>query len=284
MTIVRIERVRMDDGCELWTGVAGGGPPLVLCHGGPGLWDYFDEVQGMIDDLATVHRWEQRGSGRSDRRGPYSLDRFTADLEALRRRFGYERWLVGGHSWGARLALEYALESPTRVGGLLYSSGTGLGDHWRRAYLEELEKRLSAEQLRRYRELTAKNRNLAEQRELLRLSFSIDFADRSNALNLADQFLARGGKPNYECNRLLTEELSRRGESGLVERCCRLTIPALVVHGAADPRPISALTSLIAALPQPRVAFLDGVGHIPWLERPPLLRQALREFILLHRS
>lgn len=283
MTISRIERVRMDDGCELWTGVAGGGAPLVLCHGGPGLWDYFDDVQDMIDDLVVVHRWEQRGSGRSDLRGPYTLARFTADLEALRRHFGHERWLVGGHSWGARLALEYALEYPDRVGALLYISGTGLGQQWRRIYLAEREKRLSVEQRRRYDELAIRRRNLAEQREFLRLSFSADFADREQSLVLAEKFLARGGKPNDDCNRQLTEETSRRSEDGLADRCRALTIPVLVVHGAADPRPIGALSTLIAALPRPRVVFLEGVGHLPWLERPALFRQALREFILAHR-
>ena len=36
--------MRADDGCELWTDVSGSGPPLVLCHGGPGLWDMFGEL------------------------------------------------------------------------------------------------------------------------------------------------------------------------------------------------------------------------------------------------
>jgi hypothetical protein len=30
--------VPMNDGCALWTQASGSGRPVVLCHGGPGLW------------------------------------------------------------------------------------------------------------------------------------------------------------------------------------------------------------------------------------------------------
>lgn len=38
---------------------------MVLCHGGPGLWDYLGPVSSMVEDLCTVHRYDQRGGGRS---------------------------------------------------------------------------------------------------------------------------------------------------------------------------------------------------------------------------
>jgi proline iminopeptidase len=43
---------RADDGCSLWTADTGRGTPLVLCHGGPGLWDMF----GSLD-------WLRRNAG-----------------------------------------------------------------------------------------------------------------------------------------------------------------------------------------------------------------------------
>ncbi len=41
-----------------------------------------------------------------------------ADLDALRGRSCYPTWVVGGDSWGANLALVYALTHPDRVDGL----------------------------------------------------------------------------------------------------------------------------------------------------------------------
>lgn len=107
------KRVRVDDGVRLWTATAGAGPTaVVLCHGGAGMWDYLQPVATMLTDVARVHRWEQRGCDRSDRTGPYSIARYVADLEFLRHHFGHQRWVVAGHSFGAGLALRYALAHP----------------------------------------------------------------------------------------------------------------------------------------------------------------------------
>ncbi|MFE7414798.1 alpha/beta fold hydrolase [Streptomyces laurentii] len=98
--------IRTDDGVRLWARRTGSGPePLVLCHGGPGIWDTLGEVEAGLGDRYTAHRWDQRGCGRSEGRdgGPtaYTLDRAVADLEAVRRGFGLERMVLLGHSWGA---------------------------------------------------------------------------------------------------------------------------------------------------------------------------------------
>ena len=67
-----------DDGVRLWYAVEGDGPPLVLCHGGPGLGDNLGPLAAPLVDQAQVVRWEQRGSGRlQSGRGPYAVDRFA---------------------------------------------------------------------------------------------------------------------------------------------------------------------------------------------------------------
>jgi proline iminopeptidase len=136
------ERIEIG-GVRLWTVQQGEGPPLMLSNGGPGCCDYLEPIARMIEDLARVHRWEQRGCGRSDATPPYDHTTCIADLEALRLHFGYDRWIVGGHSWGANLSLAYALEHPERVIALLYLAGTGITDAWspefRRAKQERSE-------------------------------------------------------------------------------------------------------------------------------------------------
>jgi len=111
-------------GADLWTITTGCGPPLVLAHGGPGMWDYMGPVAEMVDDLVTVHRYDQRGSGRSPANPPYHLADFITDLETLREHWRHERWVVGGHSWGAQLALLYAGRYPHRVAGLILIWGS----------------------------------------------------------------------------------------------------------------------------------------------------------------
>lgn len=89
----------------------------------------------LLGDVAHTIRWDQRGCGRSGRRRPYTFIRFVADLDVVRRHHGAERVHLLGHSWGAMLALCYALEHPERVASLIYVSGTGIDpDHtWKPA-------------------------------------------------------------------------------------------------------------------------------------------------------
>lgn len=99
------------DGTRLWVEEAGpaDGASVVLCHGGPGMADYLEDLRDILNESGMrMVRWDQRGAGRSERKGPYSVERFVADLEAVRRTVvGQTCWLVG-HSWGANLALASA--------------------------------------------------------------------------------------------------------------------------------------------------------------------------------
>jgi pimeloyl-ACP methyl ester carboxylesterase len=136
-----------------------------------------------------VHRWDQRGCGRSDRRGPYAVARSLADLDAVRRHHGLARMALLGHSWGAELALRYTLAHPGRVTRLVYVSGTGIDPEatWRpdfeRSFLERLGTHLPRWQALRARQ----PRSAAEERELLTLQLSTDFADPDRALEHAER-------------------------------------------------------------------------------------------------
>jgi proline iminopeptidase len=224
--------VAVDDGTRLWTATTGSGAALVLCHGGPGLADYLAPLAAMVGDLATVHRWDQRGSGRSSATGPYTLSRFVGDLEALRQHFGYEKWIVCGHSWGASLALLYALAHPGRTRALIYLSGTGLAwTKWKRAYHEEHESRLSSEDRARFRFLKSKRRTTEEEWEYRVLEDMPNFADRQRARELAETDVREilEYPINYEASAKLSAEVETLEEERLVARCRGLQIPTLVV-------------------------------------------------------
>ncbi len=276
----RIDIAATDDGCQLWTATAGAGPPIVLCHGGPGLWDYLAPAAKMVEDAFTVHRWDQRGGGRSGGAPPYTLQRFVDDLEAVRTHFGDERWIVGGHSWGASLALEYALQHPARTRALLYVSGTGLGRQWRPDYYAERRRRLAAAGAdRRWEELSSRERSLDEEQELCLLTWMTDYADIAIGRADAASMVSAGFVPNYEVNRLLSAEHNARDEQEMIERCRQLDVPTLVVHGAADSRPVSAVQSLIEALPRARLEVIERAGHLPWVERDVAFSSILRQFL-----
>ena len=99
------------------------GKPAVVLHGGPGSgctpW-----ARRLFDPaLYRVVLLDQRGAGRSTpHASAYETDmsvntlpHLVADLEALRRYLGIERWLVWGASFGSVLGLRYAQTHPDVV-------------------------------------------------------------------------------------------------------------------------------------------------------------------------
>jgi proline iminopeptidase len=275
--------IEADDGVELWVERTGDGPgvPLVLCHGGPGLWDNLGPLAALVDHDRPVIRWDQRGCGRSaGADGPFSVARSLADLEAVRRHLGITRWIVGGHSWGATLALLAVLADPSAAAGLLYLSGTGLGRSWHASYKAAPAERLTAAQLARGDVLDAlEHRTWEEEVEWRTLRWAPDFADRHRALELAAIDAAAPWPVNFACNAAINAETKRFDTAALLARCEALDVPALLVHGDRDPRPPFAIDDLARAIAGAEVSVLDGVGHTPWLERPGAVAAILRPWL-----
>jgi proline iminopeptidase len=270
--------VLTDDGHRMWTETTGRGDPIVLCHGGPGLWDMFAGLAATLADRRTVHRWDQRGCGRSQPGGPYSIARSVADLDAVRRHTGHDRVALLGHSWGAQLALRYALDHPDRVTRLVYLSGTGLSpSSWRDAFHAAFARRIGADAAR-MRELEAGSE--ADQREAAVLRWATDFADRSRARGWAEAMATPWFPVNWEANRAISDEVRASWrEPELVAACRDLPVPTLILEGAEDLRPRWAVDPLAAALPTVTRVTLPGVGHLPWIEAPEPALRALRDFL-----
>jgi proline iminopeptidase len=272
-------QVRADDGCQLWAADSGTGDPLVLCHGGPGMWDYFADLADLLRDAVRVVRWDQRGCGRSQRRGPYSIARSVADLDAVRDRLAGPRTALLGHSWGAHLALRYAIAHPGRVSHLIYVSGTGIDPDraWHPHYERNLRQSLGGRR-DRWEVLGARTRTPDEEREWAVLQWSADFADPGAAPAHAQRLATPWLGVNHDCNRAVNAE-AKADLGDLAARCRALGLPVLIVDGAEDIRPRWAVDSLHRALPNAVRVSLPGAGHLPWIERRDEFRQAVTAFL-----
>jgi pimeloyl-ACP methyl ester carboxylesterase len=93
--------------------------PILLLHGGPGLGsDYLEPLELLAEQGRTVIRFDQLGSGRSDRPRDLSLWRIEGcirQIESIREALGLDRFHLLGHSWGGMVALEYLLTQPSVV-------------------------------------------------------------------------------------------------------------------------------------------------------------------------
>ena len=132
------ELVKLKDNTLVWTSASGTGLPAIVLNGGPGMADYLGPVAHLLQDHLQVHRYEQRGCGRTDSTGPFTLNAFVSDIEELRVHWGFQRWYVLGHSWGVDLALAYAMAHPASILGLVGLSGGRLHNDrdWKQVYDE----------------------------------------------------------------------------------------------------------------------------------------------------
>jgi proline iminopeptidase len=268
--------IELADGTLLWTAVSGNGPPLVLCHGGPGLWDYLAPLAALLDDTFTVIRFDQRGCGRSTDRGGgrFTIEQALDDLDQVRAALRVDHWGVVGHSWGAELALRYAAHFPDRVTGVVYVAGVGAGDGFRDGYVAERERRLGAD-LPRWTELGSRQRNPAEEREWCLLQWRSDFSPGPATLERAAALWATR-PPDVEVNTAAYRQLwADRDSVDLLTVAAGLCRPVTMLLGADDPRPWQATDSLFAALPAGNRIVFDAAGHAPWVEQPFAVRDAI---------
>ncbi|MGK7864455.1 prolyl aminopeptidase [Falsiroseomonas sp. E2-1-a4] len=96
------------------------GQPALFLHGGPGAGAGAIHRRFFDPNHWRVVIFDQRGAGRSRPLGDLrenTTPHLVADIEALRRFLGIEKWLLFGGSWGSTLALAYAQAHPDRVSG-----------------------------------------------------------------------------------------------------------------------------------------------------------------------
>jgi pimeloyl-ACP methyl ester carboxylesterase len=58
-----------------------------------------------------------------------------------------------------------------------------------------------------------------------------------------------------------------------------LNVPALVIHGSADPIPLAAAREWAATLPLARLLVIDDSGHFPFVEQPQAFFTAVDQFL-----
>lgn len=224
---------------QIWTVSTGAGFPVVLCSGGPGCCDYLEPVAKMLDTRAQVIRFEERGCGRSEAAPPYNIETSVEDLENIRKFYKIERWIVGGHSWGADLALFYALEHGERTAGLMCIAGGRIHNdrEWHSEYKQN-------------------EQHTGEKSPEFEYPINLE----------VNRQVSQSWKRRIQ-HPLLLREISQ------------LNLPALFVYAADDIRPRWASEQLARLLPDARFELVENAEHAIWLTRPRELALLLGGFV-----
>jgi proline iminopeptidase len=124
---------------KVWTKRMGRGPlKVLLLHGGPGFThDYLEAMESFLPEAGIeMYYYDQLGVGNSDTPDDpalWTLPRYMAEVEEVRRGLGLDHFVLYGHSWGSMLAIEYALNYQQHLRGLVLSNMTaGMGSYLKR--------------------------------------------------------------------------------------------------------------------------------------------------------
>lgn len=265
------------DGAQIHYRVTGHGPLLVLHPPGWGIGadPYVATLRRLADAFTMVHVWP-RGSARSAGQDGRDLtvDRFVADLEALRSHLGVDRFGLAGHSHGGLVALHYAVRHPDVVNQLLLldSQLTGVpseppdaGPSRPRADPPEVAAAMRYLAEHGGFDYLFRLRSDAEAMEFLGRILPLYFAHQSATTALAEAL--RNTTLPY---RTLQSVLATDADVPLdVAALTRLEVPTVIVAGRQDRIcPLGESRSLARIIPGSELVVFDESGHFPWLEEP----------------
>jgi proline iminopeptidase len=265
---------------SLFVRTMGTGYPLVAMHGGPGL-DHTTllGLGPLARDYQLVfydHRCNGRSSGDPE---TMTWENLVADADALRAAFGFDRWIVLGHSFGGHVALMYALQYPERVSHLVLMD-TAAEDRW---YAEHAPNLLAK---RGYRASTV---------AAARRFYTGDIEPRKvgiTAMRFLRAYFHHVGIRDVPAMLAAAYRMKRRPSAHVVGfgrllktwnvmgRLPEIDMPTLVVAGRDDflfPPECQAI--LADRLPNAVLEIIERAGHNPQDENPDALIEAIRRFL-----
>ena len=260
--------------------ILGVGPPtVVVLHGGPGIsHDYLRPEWEALAKRARVVFYDQRGCGRSTRRGPFYWRRHIGDLDTLLARVAPDsRVILAASSWGVRLALLYALERPDRVSALVLSGttpwmGRTRRDPWRPTWAppEPPPGWQPADPVA----WRAKMDSIAAERARVD---SVLAGLRLPAPNPVDSAWVVGhsnvdprlaGRIKDWCDLAANGAMRSLADAPEVDSLRAVLAPVLLIRGGLTPRGRDGADAVASRLRNSWLVTIPDAGHDPWMDQP----------------
>ena len=266
----------------------GEGYPVLVLHGGPGLdhrmfGDY-------LDPLAARYRLilvDQRSQGRSDPApdATWTLEQMARDIGALAGALGLARYAVLGHSYGAFVALQHAVDDPGAAAQTIVSSGVPAArflDHvWRS--LERFEPVELREQVTSSWEREKGVATPEAVAALLHDQLPFQFGDPLD--ERIAEYEARTAGAVYSPAVLRHFANAAYGAIEVEERLGRVTQPVLVLAGRHDRTcSVAAAEAIARGVQHGELVVFEASGHMTFAEENERYLAAVGAFLDRHAA
>jgi aminoacrylate hydrolase len=121
---------------QLWYEEHGAGPPLMMVAGLGGVGAYWKPNLPFFTPHFRIILHDQRGTGRSSRTPVQSVSQMAGDARRLMDHLSITQAAWLGHSTGAAIGVDLALDTPGRISRIVVNSSTTHGDAYRRKIFE----------------------------------------------------------------------------------------------------------------------------------------------------
>ena len=214
---------------------------IIFCGGGPGYPDYLSLVSQMLENQFNIIRWEYRGCGRSDKDNQYDIETVLLDIEEIRKHYKLENFIICGHSWGADIALFYAIKYSRNILAILHLCGIGVQFNYN--WLIE----------------TSYNKyNIGEIE--LEYNYLIDYNTSKKASESYRKYIER---------------------PDLFKDILNLNIPTLLICAENDIRPIWPIQQLHSLIKNSKLIIIKNAQHNIWLTHYDEMKNYINNFVNL---
>ena len=283
------------DGHEMWYRVVGDldpaseRTPVVICHGGPGAsHDY-------CEPIAELHRfgrgcvlYDQVGCGKSTHLPDAPADFWTPqlfkdELGRLTRHLGIQdRYAVVGQSWGGMLAMEYALDQPQGLRGMVVADSPASMTLWvseANRLRADLPPDVQATLVRHEEEGTTDDPHYEAavrvfyDRHLCRVPWP-DCLERSFAQIAADPtvYHTMNGPSEFHV-------VGSLKEWDITDRLHEISTPTLLVSGRHDEATPLIVGQIHERIPGAEWTIFEESSHLPHIEEPEAFLQRVEQFL-----
>jgi proline iminopeptidase len=278
--------VEVEEGIELYYRRVGDGPEAVVIPGGMYLEEEFKRLAAAD---RTLLFYDMRGRGKSTTitdAAKLGIEYELADLDTLRRHFGFEYVSLIGSSYLGGVVVRYALRYPEQVERIVQ---IGPIPPRRQPHMDAYQaaiavRRGSADlaQLDSLMQAIGRGEDPVRNRQAywrilhkaMKYDPDVDLRFRSDYYTLENE------RPDNVWDFHLPAVVGSLGDWDWRPELSRVAIPVLTIHGDYDALPLDGAREWVASLPDAQLLIVPQAGHFPWAEKPEIVFPAINGFLM----
>ena len=276
-------------GGNVWFKRVGGGAglPLLAIHGGPGLpHNYLRSLERLANEREVIF-WDQLGCGNSESPSNnhlWTMERSVAEMDAVVRALGLNRFHIFGNSWGGMLAQQYVLDVASGAVSLTISNSI--------ASIPQFSKMVA----RLKSELDPPTQSAIDRHETAGTTHSAEYEAAIRTWN--ETYLCR----QLPWPRELQEAFHKAGAEifetifgpsdfhivgtirswDVLDRLAEIALPTIVLAGRYDECAPEHMWEMHQRIAGSRFELFDSSAHMPFIEEPHKFDSVMRDFLRLH--